>query len=91
MIQEEYCILLASQGNEYNNAGIMQINERNGLNNVYNVIQTTHRFTGGEFTQTLNMQRVDTIDLNAVIRAPDKYMDNIMSSVIKAGDAQSEE
>jgi hypothetical protein len=73
MVQEEYCILLASQGNEYNNAGIMQINERNGLNNVYNVIQTTHRFTGGEFTQTLNMQRVDTIDLNAVIRAPDEY------------------
>ena len=73
MIQEEYCILLASQGNEYNNAGIMQINERNGLNSVYNVIQTTHRFTGGEFTQTLNMQRVDTIDLNAVIRAPDEY------------------
>jgi hypothetical protein len=69
-----YLILLASQGNEPNTAGIMQINERNGLNAVYSVITVVSKFTGGEFSQTLNCVRDNTIDLNNIIRKPDEYI-----------------
>jgi len=72
-LRQPYCIVLASQGNEYNQAGIMQINERHGLNAIYNVIEIENRFSGGEFSQTLTMYRDHTIDLNAVIRKPDVY------------------
>ena len=73
-IKSPYLILLASQGNEPNTAGIMQINERNGLNAVYSVITVVSKFTGGEFSQTLNCVRDNTIDLNNIIRKPDEYI-----------------
>ncbi len=73
-VKQPYLILLASQGNEPNTAGIMQINERNGLNAVYSVITVVSKFTGGEFSQTLNCVRDNTIDLNNIIRKPDEYI-----------------
>ena len=73
-VKSPYLILLASQGNEPNTAGIMQINERNGLNAVYSVITVVSKFTGGEFSQTLDCVRDNTIDLNNIIRKPDEYI-----------------
>ncbi len=81
-IKSPYLILLASQGNEPNTAGILQINERNGLNAVYSVITVVSKFTGGEFSQTLNCVRDNTIDLNNIIRKPDEY---IQVDIVGAG------
>jgi hypothetical protein len=59
---------------DYNDAGIFQINERSSLNSVYVVIRVQNRFSGGEFSQTLECKRDNTIDLNAVLKRPDKMI-----------------
>ena len=65
--QESYCIIIADQANTYEPAtGVMKIKERNSLNGVYLVTQVKHQFSGGEFTQELEMVRSTGIDLNAV-------------------------
>lgn len=73
--QQPYLILLANQAMDYNAGGIMKIDERNGLNAVYNVIKVRNNFAGGEFTQVLECVRDVTIDINAVLAEPDKYVD----------------
>ncbi len=71
--QQPFLIIIASQTQDYDEAGIFQVNERSSLNAVYNVITVQNRFSGGEFTQVLDCKRDMTIDLNTVIRKPDEY------------------
>ena len=72
--QQPMLIIIASQGSDYNNAGLFQVNERNSISAVYNVINVVHTFSGGEFLQTLACARDTQIDINAVLRAPDKFI-----------------
>ena len=44
----------------------MIINKRNALNGVYLVIEATHTFSDGEFSQVLSLTRDPTIELNSV-------------------------
>jgi hypothetical protein len=81
-----YIIVLASQGNDYNNAGVLQVSDRNGINSVYSVLKLTNRFAGGEFTQSLNCGRDDSIDLNTIIRNPDKWNAFVEHTVLTGGD-----
>ena len=72
--QQPMLIIIASQGSDYNNAGLFQVNERNSISAVYNVITIDHIFSGGEFTQMLKCARDPQVDINAVLRAPDKFI-----------------
>jgi len=67
-------IIIASQVSDHNAAGLFQVNERNSISAVYNVINVVHTFSGGEFLQTLACARDTQIDINAVLRAPDKFI-----------------
>jgi hypothetical protein len=73
--QQPMLIIIASQGSDYNNAGLFQVNERNSISAVYNVINVVNTFSGGEFTQTLLCSRDAQIDINAVLRNPDKFIE----------------
>jgi hypothetical protein len=65
--KEAYCIIIADQANTYDPAtGVMEIKERNSLNGVYLVTQVKNQFSGGEFTQELELVRSTSIDLNAI-------------------------
>jgi hypothetical protein len=81
-----HIIILASQGNDHNAAGVLQVNDRNGINSVYFVIRLTNRFAGGEFTQTLELGRDNSIDLNTIIRNPDKWNAFVEHTVLTGGD-----
>ena len=64
---ESYCIIIADQANTYKpDTGVMIINKRNALNGVYLVIEATHTFSDGEFSQVLSLTRDPTIELNSV-------------------------
>lgn len=80
--QQPYLILLANQAMDYNAGGIMKIDERNGLNAVYNVIKVRNNFAGGEFTQVLECVRDVTIDINAVLAEPDKYVNTVLDTSV---------
>ena len=65
--KEAYCVIIADQANTYDPAtGVMKIKERNSLNGVYLVTQVKSQFSGGEFTQELELVRSTSIDLNSV-------------------------
>lgn len=73
--QQPYLIILASSTVDYNESGIFQVNERSSLNAIYFVIRVQNRFSGGEFSQVLECKRDLTVEINSVLRNPDKYFD----------------
>jgi hypothetical protein len=73
--QQPYLIILASSTIDYNEAGIFQVNERSSINAIYFVIRVQNRFSGGEFSQVLECKRDLTVEINSVLRNPDKYFD----------------
>lgn len=65
--KEAYCIIVADQANTYDpETGVMEIKERNSLNGVYLITQVKSQFSGGEFTQELELVRSVSIDLNSI-------------------------
>ena len=73
VFQQPYLIVLASGINDYNDAGIFQVNERSSINGLYRVITVQNRFSGGEFVQSLKCYRDLTVEINSIIRNPDAY------------------
>jgi hypothetical protein len=66
-ISEAYCIIIADQSNTYDpETGVMEIQQRNSLNGVYQVISAVHNFSDGEYSQELALTRSTSIDLNTV-------------------------
>ena len=74
VFQQPYLIILASSINDYNNAGIFQVNERSSLNALYRIITVQNRFSGGEFVQSLKCYRDMTVEINSLIREPDAFV-----------------
>ena len=74
VFQQPYLIILASSINDYNNAGIFQVNERSSLNALYRIITVQNRFSGGEFVQSLKCYRDLTVEINSLIREPDAFV-----------------
>jgi hypothetical protein len=72
--QTPMLLIIAGQSSDFNNAGLFQIDERNSISAVYNVLSIANTFSAGEFSQTLLCARDVSIDVNSVIRAPDKMI-----------------